>query len=311
LPDVNAALAILQAGLELDDCPSISEEIRSIVLGYNRDDCLSTAALRDWLERLRDELVSAGKEMPRPGPGDGAPNEKITDWLVRVNLLVERLTVDVPVDRHERDGEQQARWILANILDWHRRENKSAWWEHFRLADLSPEDLLEERAGLSGLTYIGPAGGTARAPVHRYSFPPQETELRGGEDLRNWGGEKFGSVQSISFDDFTVEIKKRQDSVAIHPEAVYAHKVVDADELAESLVRLGEHVADHGLQGAGPYEAARDLLLRKAPQIGGEAIRAEGETTLAAAVRLCARLGSGSYPSRAHLALGKRTREPA
>ncbi len=305
LPDVNAALAILQAGLELDDGPSTSEEIKTIVLGYNRDDCQSTAALRDWLERLRDELVSAGKEMLRPVPGDGAPNEKITDWLVRVNSLVERLTIDVPVDRHERDGEQQARWILANILDWHRRENKSAWWEHFRLADLSAEDLLDERSGLSGLTYVGPAGGTARAPVHRYSFPPQETELRGGEDLRNKGGERFGSVQSISFDDFTVDIKKRQDSAAIQPEAVYAHKVVDADELAESLIRLGEHVADHGLQGAGPYQAARDLLLRKAPQIGGEAIRADGETTLAAAVRMCAHLGSGVLPIQGPPGAGK------
>jgi uncharacterized protein len=305
LPDVNAALAILQAGLELDDGPSISEEIKTIVLSYNRDDCQSTAALRDWLERLRDELVSADKEMPRPGPGDGAPNEKITDWLVRVNSLVERLTVNVPVDRHDRDGEQQARWILANILDWHRRENKSTWWEHFRLAALSAEDLLDERSGLSGLNYIGPAGGTARAPVHRYSFPPQETELRGGEDLRNRGGEKFGSVQSISFDDFTVEIKKRQDSSAIHPEAVYAHKVVDADELAESLVRLGEHVANHGLQAGGPYQAARDLLLRKAPQLGGEAIRADGETTLAAAVRLCAHLGSGVLPIQGPPGAGK------
>jgi predicted RecB family nuclease len=305
LPDVNAALAILQAGLELDDGPSISEEIKTIVLSYNRDDCQSTAALRGWLERLREELVSAGTEMPRPGPGDGAPNEKITDWLVRVNSLVERLTVDVPVDRHERDGEQQARWILANILDWHRRENKSAWWEHFRLADLSAEDLLYERSGLSGLTYVGPVGGTARAPVHRYSFPPQETELRGGEDLRNRGGERIGSVQSISFDDFTVEIKKRQDSSAIHPEAVYAHKVVDADELAESLVRLGEHVANHGLQGPGPYQAARDLLLRKAPQLGGEAIRADGETTLAAAVRLCAHLGSGVLPIQGPPGAGK------
>jgi predicted RecB family nuclease len=305
LPDVNAALAVLQAGLELDDGPSISEEIKTIVLSYNRDDCQSTAALRDWLERLRDELASLGKEMPRPSPGDGAPNDKITDWLVRVDSLVERLTVNVPVDRQERDGEQQARWILANILDWHRRENKSAWWEHFRLADLSAEDLLDEWSGLSGLTYIGPAGGSTRAPVHRYSFPPQETELRGGEDLRNRGGEKIGSVQSISFDDFTVEIKKRQDSAAIHPDAVYAHKVVDAGELAESLLRLGEHVANHGLHGAGPYQAARDLLLRNAPQLGGEAIRTDGEPTLAAAVRLCAHLGSGVLPIQGPPGAGK------
>lgn len=119
------------------------------------------------------------------------------------------------------------------------------------------------------------------------------------------GGEKIGSVESISFDDFTVEIKKRQDSAAIHPKAVYGHKVVGAEELAESLVRLGEHVANNGLQGEGSYQAARDLLLRKAPRLGGEAVRADGETTLAAAVRLCAHLGNGVLPIQGPPGAGK------
>lgn len=55
-------------------------------------------------------------------------------------------------------------------------------------------------------------GGTAKAPVHRYSFPPQETELRGGEELRSVGGQKFGQVEHISLEDRCVDIKKRKDS---------------------------------------------------------------------------------------------------
>ena len=53
---------------------------------------------------------------------------------------------------------------------------------------LSAEELLEERAGLSGLVFIEAIGGTTKAPIHRYRFPPQETEIRGGEELRNLGG---------------------------------------------------------------------------------------------------------------------------
>jgi len=154
-----------------------------------------------------------------------------------------------------------ARWILAHILDWHRREDKATWWEYFRLSALSSDELLDERAGLSGLTYIGPAGGTAKAPVHRHRFPPQETELRGDEDLRQLGGEKLGKVESISLDDRTIDIKKRQDTANVHPEAVFAHQIVDAQVLADALVRIGEYVADHGLIGEGPYQAARDLRL--------------------------------------------------
>jgi hypothetical protein len=35
-----------------------------------------------------------------------------------------------------------------------------------------------------------------KAPIHRYRFPPQETELRGDEDLRQLGGQKFGRVMA-------------------------------------------------------------------------------------------------------------------
>ena len=88
------------------------------------------------------------------------------------------------------------------------------WWEYFRLADLTEEDMMDERAGLSGLDFLRPVGGTAKAPIHRYKFPPQETELRGGEDLRNLGGDNLGKVDAISFEERTLDIKKRKDSVA-------------------------------------------------------------------------------------------------
>ena len=77
LPDANAALANLQANLELNDAPSISDETKAVVQAYNKDDCASAAKLRDWLETLRDQLVADGADVPRPEPGDGSPNEKI------------------------------------------------------------------------------------------------------------------------------------------------------------------------------------------------------------------------------------------
>ena len=130
-PDANVALARLQANLELDGIPSISDEMRAVVLAYNQDDCRSTAALRDWLEILRSQQIEGGADIPRPALGEGAPTERITDWIIKINSLIERLTADVPVDREERDEEQQARWILANILDFHRREEKAVWWSTF------------------------------------------------------------------------------------------------------------------------------------------------------------------------------------
>jgi uncharacterized protein len=305
LPDANAALALLQANIELDDIASISEQTKAIVLSYNRDDCRSAAALRDWLESLRAQIVSGGTPVPRPQPGDGSPNENVTAWLAKINPVIGKLTSDIPANAAERTAEQQARWILANVLDWHRREDKAVWWELFRLSDLSAEDLLEEKCGLSGLTFVEEVGGTAKAPIHRYRFPPQETELRGGEELRNSGGAKLGTVQAISFTNATVDIKKRQDSASIHPEAVFAHSYIDSKVLAESLFRISTYVAERGLFGDGPYQAARDLLLRATPRTAGQPLHCDSETAVEAAGRICEKLSGGILPIQGPPGSGK------
>ncbi|MGE0751673.1 MAG: TM0106 family RecB-like putative nuclease [Variibacter sp.] len=305
LDDANVALANLQANLELGDIPSVSEDTKATVRAYNEDDCRSASALRNWLESHRAKLITDGVDVPRPQPGDGAAKEKITDWLIKINAVISRLTADVPDDPVEQNEDQQARWVLANVLDWHRREEKAVWWEYFRLADLSSEELLDERAGLSGLIFVGAVGGTAKAPIHRYRFPPQETEVRGGEELRNVGGAKLGKVEAISFVDNTVDIKKRQDTAGLHPQAVFAHSYVSGQVMAEALVRIGEYVADHGLAGHGPYQAARDLLLKEKPRVGGEPLLRDGETAVEAAVRLCAHITGGILPIQGPPGAGK------
>lgn len=305
LRDANMALAKVQVGLELGDTSLLDPTVRDAVQRYNRDDCLSTAALRDWLEALRAQAVEDGTSIDRPVVQDAAPSEAVSDWQEKIEALVSQLTSDVPIDPGERNSEQQARWLLAYTLDWHRREAKAAWWEHFRLADLSADDLLDERAGLGGLEFLETSGGTARAPIHRYHFVAQETDLRGGENLRSQGGEQLGQVQAISLEDRWVDIKKRQKTADLHPEAVYSHTIVPTQVLADSLVRLGEHVAGCGIEGEGPYEPARSLILRAAPRIGEQPIIDAGETTLEAALRLAISLEGGVLPIQGPPGAGK------
>jgi hypothetical protein len=232
-------------------------------IGYNRDDCQSTWRLRDWLENVRATAISEGETVERPALSDAEPPPALSARQLKIAALVERLTVHVPDDPEERTAEQQARWILANCLDWHRREKKVSWWEYFRLSDLPAEDLLDEGAGLGSLEFVAAVGGTTKAPVHRYRFPPQETEIRGGEDVCAVGGPKLGCVEDISFGDGWVDVKKRRDSADLHPAALFAHNDVSTAVQADALLRIGEYVADHGLDGDGPYLAARDLLTRR------------------------------------------------
>ena len=304
LPDVSAVLAKVQASLELGDFEGIGEEERTAVADYNRDDCLSAWRLRDWLEGIRSELVAAGTAIERPAPESADAGENLTAWHQKIAILIERLTQDVPADPLERTRDQHARWLLAHTLDWHRRENKAVWWDYFRLSALSADELLDERAGLSGLAFLETVGGTAKAPIHRYSFPPQDTDLRGDEDLCQLGGKKFGAVVAISLEHRTIDIKKRRDTADVHPEAVFAHQLIDAEVLADALARIGKYVADNGMSGEGPYQAARDLLLRSAPRTGGEALKGPDETALGAAMRLAPYL-QGVFPIQGPPGTGK------
>jgi hypothetical protein len=133
-------MAKLQACIELADIDGIRDEEKTIVQTYNRDDCLSAFALRQWLEEIRGKLIAEGAVIPRPQPGDADPSAAVSEWQQRIEPVIARLTDGVPADPTERTPDQQARWVLANLLDFHRREDKATWWEYFRLRDLSADE---------------------------------------------------------------------------------------------------------------------------------------------------------------------------
>lgn len=305
LKDASRALANVQTALQMADPQALTQELKDTVTGYNKDDCLSAKALRDWLEVIRADLVAKGAAIDRPPPPDLEVSENLTDWQKRVLALTERLTQGIPVDPAERSEIQQAQWILAHTLDWHRREKKAFWWEFFRLSALSDDDLFDERAGLSGLEFVGVVGGTAKTPVHRYRYASQETELRAGDGLCRAGGEKLGSIEDISLDQRTVDIKKRQDSANIHPRAIFEHDEFNTTVQAESLLRIGEWVADNGIEATGEYVAARGLLLRRLPDMGGQPLSVQVETLLEGAIRIAPHLSAGVLPIQGPPGTGK------
>lgn len=305
LKSANVALASLSAALELDDAASVSAEEKRVVEGYNRDDCFSTEALRNWLEDRRNDLIAGGRSIQRPDPGKAAPREELSEKRKKTAELTARLLRDVPEAEQERSGSQQAQWILANILDWHYRESKAGWWEYFRLKALSAEELLDERPAVGGLIFVGEVPGSGRLPTHRYTFPQQETDIRPGKPLHQAGGERLGTIAAISAEDRTIDIRKTGQTVDLHPAAAYVHEHIGSDEQASALMRIGEFVAENGMEGEGRYQAARDALLRLGPRFGGQRIQAAGESTLDAALRIARAMESGVLPVQGPPGTGK------
>jgi predicted RecB family nuclease len=263
-----AAMRFIEHRLELGwERQELPERFREAMEGYNGEDCFSTAALRDWLEIERQKLVDAGTAIARLTIGDGAATEELDGRQRRLAALTAHLTRDVPADAAARSPEQAAVWMLAQLLDWHRRENKATWWEGFRLAELDDGELLEDRAGLAGLCFVKRLGVDRNIPTDRYRFQKQETEVRCDKDLY-WRGERFGCVVELDLAGMTIDVKKTKKTAELQPAAVYVwDRPMNLDGHADSLLRLGDWVNAGNIDGPGEFRAARDLLLRRAPRL--------------------------------------------
>jgi predicted RecB family nuclease len=308
LEESRAAMRYVEHRLELGwKDAELPEEFRVALEGYNSEDCLSTAALRDWLEVERKKVIDGGTEVARPTGGEGAPSEELDAKQKRVAALTAELTARIPVDAAVRSPEQAAVWILAQLLDWHRRENKACWWEGFRLADLDDAELLEDRAGLAGLRFVKRLGIDRKIPTDRYSFEKQETEVRCDKDVYI-RGERFGCVMDVDLAALTIDIKKMRKTADVHPLAVYVwDRPMNLNNHAESLLRLGDSVLANGIDGPGPFRAGRDLLGCKAPRLlPGETIAPlHGETPKATACRIASALAQSVFAIQGPPGAGK------
>ncbi|HEV3254784.1 MAG TPA: TM0106 family RecB-like putative nuclease [Candidatus Acidoferrales bacterium] len=267
-----AAMRYVEHRLELGwGDKALPDSIREAMEGYNSEDCYSTAKLRDWLEEERRKLTERGVEAPRPLEKDGDPSEKLQAKLDRAAALTERLSEGVPVDPGARSEKQAAQRLLAQLLSWHRREDKRAWQEGYRLADMEDEELLDERVGLTRMRFVERVEAGGQVPTDRYSFNPQKSNVRAGKGLY-FGDEEFGKVVAIDHARGIVDIKKTKKTADIHPATVYMWEGPrNTDPQAGSLYRVGEWVAANGIDAPGRYRAGRDLLLRRPPRLrGGE-----------------------------------------
>jgi len=135
---------------------------------YNYDDVRSTAALHDWLEQRRVELAERTAEALQRPADQQLEEAKDSELIAAENLLAQRL-LDAGED------------LLAGCVGWHRREDKQMWWEFFRTAWMSEEELVEDRIAIGGIVDPPVRGVQVKKSFRwRYHVPPQEGRLKVG-----------------------------------------------------------------------------------------------------------------------------------
>ncbi|MBK8246976.1 MAG: AAA family ATPase [Gemmatimonadetes bacterium] len=228
--------------------------------------------------------IAGGVDLPRPVPPIEEPEEP-DERAEQVEALRERLLAGIPEERAARSAEQQARWILAYLLDWHRREDKATWWEYFRLRDLPEDELVDEPQAVAGLAFVARVGqklskkGKPTGTVtDRYAWPPQEMEIRAGGELKLKEG-TWGKVVTVDRVRRTIDVEVGPSKVDLRPASAFEHKWVDPGILTDAVLEIGERVAASGDLVSADLGAAGDLLLGRAPRLksrGGAPVLFDG-----------------------------------
>jgi uncharacterized protein len=304
LRDAGSSIVAFEEWLELGEGERPGADHLERIERYNRDDVESNRRLRDWLEERRLELAGrTGRTIPRPTPRVDQVAPEVLATEARIAELAGRLTADVPDDRSERTPEQHARWLLAQLLAWHRREDKSVFWEFHRLMDLTPAQLVDEDDPIGLLEPIGPVDEPRNGnQTWRYRFPDQDFDLGRKSEVYEPRRKQARPADSpftwdcgrlVAVDQAAMTVDIRRDPTEPHPEAIVPLPWVRTIDHQARLVELGEWVAEHGLAAPGPARAVRDLLLGRPPRAGqveGAPLRRADESDLAAARRMASLL---------------------
>ncbi len=259
----------------LEDGDPSGETTEKIRL-YNRDDCISTEKLRDWLESRRADAEQQFKvELPRPRDEAAAEPRPQSDWAVRLADLQLRLTARLAPEVGDPDPIAKGTRLLSDLLDWNRREDKASWWRFFALITLSDDELFREPEPIAHLHWEGVVGETRTGKkIHRYTFPAQEHRVGNRSELHDPRLPPFEEGDlgkgTIDKDNLTLDIARPPEWDGRGLTSVVPKDRIPIEGLQEALARFAEWVVENGLGSASErYRAIRDLLLGNPPRMTG------------------------------------------
>jgi predicted RecB family nuclease len=261
--------------------PTLLDEIAA----YNLEDCRSTLGLLEWLHRVRPP------DLPWPeAPEAHALSPEATEAQDARHLLRQELI----------DGAEPGtpRWLAGELLEYHRREARPAWWAYFDRLAKSPEELLEDTEAIAYLDVDRgtPPEARRKSLVHTLIFPIQDHKLRAGLTVQDPAtGRSAGDI--VEIDDTSGAVGRlrllRGPKFGSRPlpEAIVAGGPLEDRTQRAAVLRL----ADSMRAGDGRYPALRAILAREHPRIRGLAPGARIQTTDLAAMQALALGLDASY----------------
>jgi predicted RecB family nuclease len=239
------------------------------IAAYNREDCRATLGLLEWLHQARPT------DLPWPEPPEARPlAPEATEALDARERLRQELI--------EGAEPGSSRWLAAELLEYHRREARPAWWAYFDRLGKSPEELLEDTGAIARLAVDRSTRPIPlkRSLIHTFTFPAQDYKLRPGLQVQDAAtGRPAGEIFEI--DDTTGPVgilrllRGPKVGAGSLPEAIIAGGPIENRTQRGAVLRVAESIR----VGDGRYPALRAVLARERPRIRGLAPDAPVQTT--------------------------------
>jgi predicted RecB family nuclease len=259
-------------------------EILDDIERYNADDCRSTLLLRDWLlERRKEAIAKFGIDIPfhepklqcHPEPVEGCRKcaERVrSEREAKATTDLQRQLLDgilAPQSEEEyalMSEDHRARYLLANLLAYHRREEKPVWWAFFDRCE-NVDSLLEfDKDAIAGLRFCDDVEPVQekKSWLYTYTFPDQHYKLGAGDSVHDPGtGNGAGTIFALDDDANRVTIKWTGTlEEARKLRALIPGGPIRTDEQKASLARIAEAYLNDTIA-----PATLDLLLARDPRL--------------------------------------------
>jgi predicted RecB family nuclease len=219
---------------------------------YNEEDCRSTYELHEWLLAIRPDGVPW-----RPPPDDREPSDEAAAAADEREELKASLL--------EGAVEGDPGWLLAQLLDYHRREAKPQWWEWFHHRTLDEDELIADGDTIGGLQLESAPEQEKSSLVYRLAFPEQEHKI--GARCVDPDTEKVYTVEVD--DEIGIVTLRRAKSRAGEPlpRALIPGPPITDREQRRAVARFARAYLERGAPAApARYPALVDLLERRPPE---------------------------------------------
>ena len=259
-----------------------SQVLLDEIAAYNLADCQATLGLLQWLHRVRPA------DLPWPEtPEPQALSTEATEALDARQQLRQELVAGAEPGT--------PRWLAGELLEYHRREARPAWWAYFDRLGKSPEELLEDSEAIAYLKADPrtPPQPRKKSLVHTLRFPIQDHKLRPGHMVHDPAtGRSAGEILAIDDTSGVLELLRgpKFGSTPLPSEVVAGGPIDDRTQRA-AVLRVAESIR----AGDGRYPALQAILAHERPRIRGLAAESRIQTIDLSEMKALALSLDGSY----------------